>query len=63
MENINAALYAVTAGIMLVIVLYISYIIIPLLLLSGVMYLVFLFNRKKPSTSFASSGHTIKIVW
>ena len=62
MENINAALYAVTAGIMLVIVLYISYIIIPILLLSGLMYIVFLFN-KKPSTPSTASGHIVKIVW
>lgn len=59
MENFKAAAYAVTAGIILVIILYISYIAIPLILLSLVVGFTY-FLKKQGNASVSPSGTIVR---
>ena len=66
MNNFEAAAYAVTAGVTLVIVLYLAYIIIPIVLVGGVITLVYFVNKSRtPTTSTSSSkkSTTVDIRW
>ena len=57
MENFRAASYAVTAGIMLVIVLYIAYIAIPIIIIGSVMAVVYHFNKATLTTTTKTSSN------
>ena len=65
MENFRAGAEAVTAGVMLVIVLYISYIAIPLIILCTVVFGIYWVRSVKTDVeiSTTSSSDKIKIVW
>jgi len=63
MENFKAGANAIAAGIALVIVLYISYIAIPLIILCLVMFGVYLFSSIKNEAVYTTESSGINIVW
>ncbi len=63
MENITAVSYAIIAGIVLVIVLYLAYIMIPLLILGSVMFGVFLINKPQTTSIKKTNPNKVTIRW
>lgn len=62
MENFKAVIAAVLAGLMLVTIMYLAYIMIPLLILISIVTVVFLVSRENFAESTKPEG-SVGVVW